>query len=224
MIFLDEQHANYATDRRVGRQKGLVVFGTLLSVDQTLDGLPAAFLPGTLGEAELVRAVLPRATAPTTRAALELRRHAAQRRVFAQSADDGDARLQGTPQERAFGVAAIDDQPHGFSGLFHERNDPLHQSRRQLQLGGEPRPTTALGNRGHGLLANIQQRTQRQRQGTPPRMSQGQRNRDPHVSVEKRLIGRTRRGIVMHIRALDLRAVPLGGRIVDHQQQPLGKR
>src|SRR5476649_1260990 len=63
MVFLDEQHANHATDRRVGRQKGLVVFGTLLSVDQTLDGLPAAFLPGTLGEAELVRAVLSRATA-----------------------------------------------------------------------------------------------------------------------------------------------------------------
>jgi hypothetical protein len=50
-------------------------------------------------------------------------------------------------------VTAIDDEPHGFSGVFHERNDPLDQPCRQLQLGGESSPTPRLGNCGDGALA-----------------------------------------------------------------------
>jgi hypothetical protein len=96
-------------------------------------------------------------------------------------------------------------------------------------LGDDRFAAAALGNRGDGLLTDVQQCPQRQRQRTPQRMSQGQRNRDPHMSVEKRLIGRRaptrsggRRGIVVNVDPFDLRAVALGGRIVDHQQQALG--
>ena len=62
MILLDEHHANDAADRRVGRQEGLVAFAALLPINRAGDGLPAALLSGTLGETELVFAVLARST------------------------------------------------------------------------------------------------------------------------------------------------------------------
>ncbi len=55
-------------------------------------------------------------------------------------------------------------------------------------------------------------------------MPQCQRNRYPNVSVQIRLIGWARRRIVMDIGPLDMGPVPLGRRIVDHQQQTLRQR
>ena len=136
IVFLDDHHANHAADRQVGRQEGLVAFDTRLSIDRAVDGLPAALLSGALDDAELVLAVLPRPASP---AVLRPRWHIAQRRVFAQPADD-------------------DDEPHGSFGLFQERNDPFHQPRCQLQLGGESRPTTVPGDRRDRPLADLQQR------------------------------------------------------------------
>ena len=62
-------------------------------------------------------------------------------------------------------------------------------------------------------------------------MPQCQRNRDPgtavkrwSVAVQKRLVGRARCGVVMDIRPFDFWPIPLGRRVVDHQQQTLGQR
>jgi len=44
------------------------------------------------------------------------------------------------------------------------------------------------------------------------------------MSVQVRLIGRAWRRVVMDVRPFDLWPVPLGGRIVDHQQQTIGQR
>jgi hypothetical protein len=43
------------------------------------------------------------------------------------------------------------------------------------------------------------------------------------MAVQKRLIGRAGRGVVMDIGPFDFRPKSLGGRVVDHQQQTLGQ-
>ena len=60
--------------------------------------------------------------------------------------------------------------------------------------------------------------------GTEARMPHGQRERHPDMSVEILLVGRSRRGIVMDVGPFDLRTVPLGGRVVDDRQKPIGQR
>jgi len=55
-------------------------------------------------------------------------------------------------------------------------------------------------------------------------MPQSQGNRYPDMPVQKRLVGRPWRRIVMDIGPFDSRPIPFGGRIVDHQQQPIGQR
>ena len=55
-------------------------------------------------------------------------------------------------------------------------------------------------------------------------MPQGQRDRHPDVAVQEGLTRRAGSRVVVHVRPLDLRAVTLGRRVVDHQQQPHGER
>ena len=182
MILLDEHHPNHATDRRVGGQEGLVL-STSPCRGPCNRWFASRFLPGDVHQP--VPAVLPRLTTPRRASRFSLAASSQPRP--AQPADDRNAHLQTRRQERAFGVAAIHDEPHGFSGLFQERNDPF-DPRYRHPAGGESWPTTALGNRRHRLLADIHQRPQRQRQRTPARMPQGTAKRDPHVPVEKWLI------------------------------------
>ena len=44
------------------------------------------------------------------------------------------------------------------------------------------------------------------------------------MSVKILLVGRARRGVVVNVGPFDLRTVPLGGRVVDDRQEPIGQR
>ena len=62
----------------------------------------------------------------------------------------------------------------------------------------------------------------RQPDRAPPRMMHDQRQRDPHMAIDVFLLGRSRRGIVMHSRPFDFRSVTFGGRIVDGEEHVAG--
>ena len=62
------------------------------------------------------------------------------------------------------------------------------------------------------------------RHSAPLGMPQRKRDRNPDMAVQVRLIGGPWSGVVMNVGAFDLRAVSLGRRIVDDQQQTFGQR
>ena len=134
-----------------------------------------------------------------------------------------DPGTQGASQERSLGVAAIDDDPQRFSGLFDDRGNPLDQTGGQHELRGK-RPATPFRNLGHRLTADVEHRPQRQGQSAKTRMPDGQREGHPDMSVKILLVGRSRRGVVVNVGAFDLRAVPLGRCVVEDRQEPIAQR
>lgn len=138
--------------------------------------------------------------------------------------DDDQARnLQHTTKKRPFGVTAVDDDPNSFSRFFQDRRGPLDQASRELEFRRKAEPASRFGDRIHRFLANIKHGSKRQADRAPLRMSDRKRNGHPDMPVQKRLVGRTRRRVVVKVGALDLRTVSLRRRVVDHQQQPLGQ-
>src|SRR5438445_1214816 len=67
------------------------------------------------------------------------------------------------------------------------------------------------------LARTLQFGQQRQTDGAPQRVTHDPRERHPHMSVDKRLIGRSWRGIVVDSRPFHMRAVALGHRVVERQ-------
>ena len=108
---------------------------------------------GTLGQADLVLAIFRRTAGTTPPAAPQLPRQVAQRRVFAQPSDDRRPGPQGAFQEGRLHVAAIDDDPQRFSGLFDDR--AIHSTSRAAS-------TSLVANvqpRHFGILAIVLRRT-----------------------------------------------------------------
>ena len=128
MILFHEYHANDAAYGRVGRQKGFVGLGDSFAVDRAAGRLPTPLLSSPFGQAETVLAILARLTAATALTLSELRRQVSQGGIFSQAADNRDAGLQSSPQERPLGITAIDDDPGRFSSFFQDRNDPFDQT------------------------------------------------------------------------------------------------
>jgi len=70
------------------------------------------------------------------------------------------------------------------------------------------------------LAAHVQAGQQRQADGTPQRVADDPRQRDPHMTINELGAGRSRRRIVVNARPLDFRPIALARRVVDGQQDP----
>jgi len=163
MRFLDQHDPNHTAGGAIGYQERFVGLGGQAAVQHALDGFPSTPLTGLFEETEFVFAIHTWPAARATLTRFEFRWQVAQGRVFAQATDhDQLGDLQHTPQKRPLGVAAVDHDPHGSARSFEDWSQPLDQSSCQLQLGGEPRPTAFLGDRGQRLLANVEHRPQGQ--------------------------------------------------------------
>ncbi len=141
-LFFHNHHANHSVGRPISGHKRLDGFGDRLTVNETLDRLPAQAMCGATRQMHSLGAVLAR---PASSALL-----------------------------------------------------------------GTKLPAVLGRNLGDVLGPHVQQPHQRQADGVPPRMTQYQRDGHPDVSVQKLLIGRTGRRIVVNAGTFDVRPVPLG--------------
>ena len=72
---------------------------------------------------------------------------------------------------------------------------------------------------GQILLADVQAGQKRQRRDTPSRMMDEQSEHDPHVTVDVRTAGWSRRGVVVDAGPLHMWPVTRRGRVVEGQHQ-----
>ena len=200
-----------------GRQERLDLLGGELPINKALDRLPARGVRRPARQRDTLLAILPR---PATPPRLRLNRHSAQRRILPQTADHRHTHVPQRPQEGAFGIRPVGHDPDGFSRGNRQRDELPQGLHGQLQLGAEL-PGVLRWNPGNIRQPHIQQAEQRQTNRPPQRMTQHQRHRHPNVAVQKLLIGRPGRRIVMDAGALHLGTVALGGRIVHGHEQSL---
>ncbi len=213
-----QHHADHPTHRFVGRQEGLVLLDHQLAVDREQPGLPAALLRGALGQVDPVLAVLRRPAATALLTGIDHLRQRPQSGIAPQPADQRHARSQQPLQERPLGVGPVGHYPDRRVIGPQLLDQPLDLGGGQLQLRLEP--PAVVGRHPADILGpDIQVRDDRQADGPPERVSDQPGQRDPDVAVEKLRPGWAWGGVVMLAGTLDLGPVPLGGRVVDGEDQ-----
>src|SRR5262249_38945073 len=143
-----DDHADAAPRRAPRGHERLDRLDHLPAVLHARHPLPAALLPGPLGQVD------PRLPVGRQRPALagaaRRRRHVAQVGVPAQPADNHQAQCQDRLEERPLGVGAVDREPQGLAGPAHPPDEVAHQFGGEFQLGAEG-PGVLLGQRRHVL-------------------------------------------------------------------------
>src|SRR5262249_19490020 len=108
--------------------------------------------------------------------------------------------------------------PCGGWGGSNLRPQPRDLGGGQFKLGAEL--PAVVGRHPADILGpDVQMREDRQADGPPGRVSDQPGQADPDMAVEELGPGRPRGGVVVLAGALDLRPIPLGGGVVDGEDQ-----